>query len=142
VNQLLSDMRYARTEAIKEGQQVTVCASADGATCSRSNIWQTGWIVFADPNGNQTVPVGAVPLRVQPSLSTAYSSTDTFVADNSFFGVTFNREGFGSTNIATAANTVTLELHSTPNNQGWTRCLAISPVGMLTIQKALVGNCA
>jgi type IV fimbrial biogenesis protein FimT len=140
VNGLLGDMRYARTEAIKQGQQITVCASTDGATCSHSNLWQTGWIVFADPNGNQTVPAGAVPLRVQPSLSTAYSSTDTFVANNSFFAVTFNREGFGSTNIATAANTVTMELHSTPSVAGWTRCLAITPVGMLVVQK--VGSAA
>ena len=29
VNQLLGDMRFARTEAIKEGQTVTVCSSAN-----------------------------------------------------------------------------------------------------------------
>jgi len=141
VNQLLGDMRYARTEAVKDGLPVTVCASSNGTACSNADTWQLGWIIFADPNNNQTLPNGAFPLRVQGPFSTAFNSTDTLVADNAFVTLTFNREGFATTHIATPANTVTMELHSTPNNQSWTRCLAISPIGLLSIQKALVGNC-
>jgi len=43
VNGLLGDLMFARSEAIKEGQFVTTCASADGATCSGSTVWNTGW---------------------------------------------------------------------------------------------------
>jgi type IV fimbrial biogenesis protein FimT len=140
INALLADMRYARTEAIKEGLFVTVCASADGATCSKTGPWQNGWIVISDPTGTQT-PSGS-PLHIQPALSTAYNySTDQMIVDNSFWAVTFNRQGFGSTNITNVANTVTMALRTNPENTAWTRCLAISPVGLLSIQQNLTGNC-
>jgi type IV fimbrial biogenesis protein FimT len=146
VNQLLGDMRYARTEAIKEGQTVTVCASANPTattpTCSLSNSWETGWIVFSDPNNNKALPAGTVPLRRQNSLSIAYFSTDTITADNAFSAETFNREGFGAANIATPATTVTMTLHTAPANPQWTRCLQITPIGMLTVEKASVNSCS
>jgi type IV fimbrial biogenesis protein FimT len=143
VNALLGDMRFARTEALKQGLPVTVCASSDGATCSTSNSWQSGWIMFSDPNNSLTPPAGPVLLRIQAPLSTAFNSTDTLVADNGFSAITFNREGFGATHIATATNTVTMELQSSPVNSSWTRCLVISPVGVLSIQKVggSLGNC-
>ena len=63
------------------------------------------------------------------------------IVDNSFWAVTFNRQGFGSTNITNVANTVTMALRTNPENTAWTRCLAISPVGLLSIQQNLTGNC-
>jgi type IV fimbrial biogenesis protein FimT len=143
VNNLLGDMRYARTEALKDGLPVTVCASTNPYTaCSTSNSWETGWIVFADPNNTQAMATGQLPLRVQPAFSTAFRSTDTFTADNAFSILTFNREGFGSamtnpgTPIATVTNNVTMELQSNPVNQAWTRCLVITPIGNLSIATA------
>lgn len=46
-NALVTSLAYARSEAIKRGRPVTVCASSDGATCDGSP-WQSGWIVFVD----------------------------------------------------------------------------------------------
>jgi type IV fimbrial biogenesis protein FimT len=135
VNGLLGDMQFARSEAVKEGLPVTVCSSTDGQNCNGGPTWQGGWIVFLDSNGNQTVDPGETVMRVQNK----FSSTDTFVPDNgAFTAITFNREGYASTN---AAVVVTLELHAIPNTAAWTRCLAVTPVGMLTTQKAGVGNC-
>jgi type IV fimbrial biogenesis protein FimT len=144
INGLLADMRFARTEAIKEGLPVTICASANSATCigsTNGGAWTSGWIIFSDPSSNQTVPVGAVPLRVQPALNVSYNySTDTLTDTvNNTYAVTFNRQGFGAS-IPTTTNNVTLELHSTPTNNSWTRCLQITPIGQLTIQK-YSGNC-
>lgn len=145
INGLLADMRFARVEAIKEGLPVTVCASADSQTCigsTNAGDWTSGWIVFSDPSSNQTPPNVASILRVQPALSVAYnSSTDTLTdTTNNTYAVTFNRQGFGSS-IPTTTNIVTVALRSTPENKVWTRCLAITPVGLLTIQKNLTGNC-
>ena len=142
INAFLADMRYARSEALKEGLPVTVCASADGLTCTggSSSVWTAGWIVFSDPSSSQTVPSGAVPLRVQPSLTQAFNSSDTLTADNGFYAETFNREGFGAANIARPGNTVTMVLHSVPANSDWTRCLAITTVGLLTVQRTTSGN--
>jgi type IV fimbrial biogenesis protein FimT len=135
VNGLLGDMQYARSMAIKQGLPVTVCASTDGANCSNGTAWQDGWIVFLDSNANQTVDANEAVLRAQ----SPFSSTDTFVPDNgAFTAITFNREGYASTN---AAVTVTLLLHDSTSDSAWTRCLAITPVGMLSTEKAAVGNC-
>jgi type IV fimbrial biogenesis protein FimT len=145
INALLADMRFARTEAVKEGLPVTVCASSNGTSCTgstASGVWTSGWIIFSDPSSNQTVPAGAVPLRVQRALSVAYyASTDTLTdTTNNTYAVTFNRQGFGSS-IPTTTSNVTISLRSTPENTATTRCLAITPVGLLTIQKNLTGNC-
>jgi type IV fimbrial biogenesis protein FimT len=140
VNGLLGDMQFARSEAVKEGLPVTVCASNNATsanpTCSNGTAWQSGWIVFLDSNGNRVVDPGETVMRVQSQ----FSSTDTFVPDNGLFSaITFNREGYASTG---AVVVVTLQLHDSTNTVAWTRCLAITPVGMLTTQKPGVGNCA
>ena len=134
VNALLGDMQLARAEAVKEGQTVTVCSSTDGASCSGSTSWRTGWIVFSDPNGNQTVDgVDETLVRVQR----AFHGTDTFDADQNVSAVTFNREGFA---FGTPSPT-TITLHDATSDARWTRCLAIKTVGMITTQTAGTGNC-
>jgi type IV fimbrial biogenesis protein FimT len=117
INGLLGDMQFARAEAVKEGRPVTVCVSANGATCANSNTWQSGWIV-SDVNG--------VVLRIQ----TPFSSTDTFVATNNVGAVTFNREGYANG----IANGTLIALHDSTNTSNWTRCLSINLVGMMASQ--------
>jgi type IV fimbrial biogenesis protein FimT len=150
VNSLLGDMQYARNEAVKEGQPVTVCPStnptATPPSCSGSNSWHTGWIVFSDPANGHTVPnANPIILRVQP----AFTPQDTFVADNAVQAVTFNRRGF-ATSYATGGvsviTNVTITLHDPTATSQWTRCLAINgaptqTVGILGTEKAGVGNC-
>jgi type IV fimbrial biogenesis protein FimT len=139
LNGLVGDLQYARSLAIKQGLQVTVCISTDGKSCGGAVVgstWQSGWIVFLDSNGNQFVDVGESVMRTQPP----FSSTDTFepAGATALTAVTFNREGYATTGSTTP---VTLELHDVTSNQAWTRCLAISPVGMLTSLKYNGGNC-
>ncbi|GAA5185069.1 Tfp pilus assembly protein FimT/FimU [Niveibacterium umoris] len=47
-----TDLALARMEAMRRGGRATVCASTDGTTCAGGTAWRTGWIVFADTNGN------------------------------------------------------------------------------------------
>jgi type IV fimbrial biogenesis protein FimT len=137
VNGLLGDMQFARSEAIKEGLPVTVCSSTDGTSCAASANWQTGWIVFMDLNGDGARQGNESILRLQGP----FAPGDTFVADNAAFtGATFNRMGYAQTH---AAVTVTVLLHDSTNTSAWTRCLAITSVGLVTTQKAIPaqGNC-
>ena len=126
INGLLGDMQYARSEAIKEGQPVTVCVSANGTSCANVNTWQSGWIVFSDVNGNAAVDAGDVVLRVQKT----FASTDTFVATNNVGAVTFNREGYANG----IANGTLIALHDSTNNHSWIRCLSINLAGMMLSQ--------
>ena len=50
VNEMVTAFNLARMEAIRRGSPVSVCASADQASCSGANNWATGWIVVADAN--------------------------------------------------------------------------------------------
>jgi type IV fimbrial biogenesis protein FimT len=130
VNGLLGDMQFARAEAIKEGQTVTVCASSNGTSClgAAATAWQNGWIVFSDVNSDHTMTNGTdAILRVQPT----FTSTDTLVSNNIGY-VTFNREGFATGLAATGAQ---LTLHATPLNNDSTRCLSVTLIGLMTVQK-------
>lgn len=44
-NEIVLALQMGRSEAAKRGQSITVCASADGDTCSGATNWATGWIV-------------------------------------------------------------------------------------------------
>jgi len=133
VNGLMGDMQFARAEAIKEGQTVTVCvANATGTNCAGTAVstWQNGWIVFSDANANQQVNTasGDAIFRVQ----SAFSGSDTFVASPATGYVSFNREGFTTSNVATAG--LQISLHALSATSASTRCLNITYVGLMTVQ--------
>ncbi|HTV97604.1 MAG TPA: GspH/FimT family pseudopilin [Steroidobacteraceae bacterium] len=133
INGLLGDMQFARSEAIKQGLPVTVCSSPTPQTACGNSHWQNGWIVFLDSNGNGVVDPGEAIIRTRPDFS---ANGDTLQPFNNvtFSSITFNREGYGSTNTP-VPQTVTLLLHDSTANSQWTRCLAITTVGMLSTQR-------
>jgi type IV fimbrial biogenesis protein FimT len=148
VNGLLGDMQYARSEAIKEGLTVTVCASsnptASPPSCSGSTSWQSGWIIFTDPGSTQTVVAGTPILRAQ----TAFASTDTLVANNTVEAVSFGRQGLplsGAIGAVAFVNSVLFTLHDSTDNSQWTRCLALNTAsstnGLLATEKVGTGGC-
>jgi type IV fimbrial biogenesis protein FimT len=126
-NGLLGDLQFARAEAIKEGQAVSVCVSSDGQNCLANDYnWQKGWIVFSDLNASGKFVAGDTLLRVQSQ----FSGGDTFVANNNIGAVTFNREGFA----AVANGTTMITLHTAPAVNAYTRCLTVGLVGLMAIQ--------
>lgn len=139
VNGLLGDLQFARSEAIKEGATISVCAAnnptATTAACAGTN-WQTGWVVFVDVNGSGAMDsTSDTVLRVRQTFLPA---SDTFTADDGQSVVTFNREGFAT---GLQNGTATLKLHTSPANTGWTRCLLINMTGYMTTQVPTQGSC-
>jgi type IV fimbrial biogenesis protein FimT len=49
---LAYSMNLARSEAIKRGQRVNLCKSADGRQCTPASSWHGGWIMHVDPEAN------------------------------------------------------------------------------------------
>jgi type IV fimbrial biogenesis protein FimT len=47
VNEFIADFGFARSEAVKRGGNVYMCAASAGS-CSSSSNWATGWMVYAD----------------------------------------------------------------------------------------------
>jgi type IV fimbrial biogenesis protein FimT len=138
INGLLGDMQYARSEAIKEGQNVVICVANSGATdCATGNTnWNQGWIVFADPtNGlktNGTAPI----LRKQPAFPTSAAASDT-LTDGLTWNVSFDREGLALSLLTTqsGAGGALITMHDAAANVTRTRCLQITNAGNLSVQQ-------
>jgi type IV fimbrial biogenesis protein FimT len=122
INGLLGDLQFARAEAIREGQTVTVCPTTDQASCSGTTSWQTGWLVYSNTG---VAPTPASILKVQKGFS-----ADNLQSDNGITAVTFSREGFAQG----LPNPITFTLHASPANAQYTRCLSLTIVGALSTQ--------
>jgi type IV fimbrial biogenesis protein FimT len=89
-NELVGSLVLARSEAVTRGVATTVCASSDGASCSGSTDWASGWLVFAD----LAAPLGAldagtdVLVRAHPGLESGAALTGSTAA------VTYRADGF------------------------------------------------
>lgn len=103
-NEVLADFALARTEAIRRGQTITVCPSADGASCTSSGGWEQGWISFVDADASGTLDTSdcATPancvLRKSPTLGTGYTlraSNSTLATHLSFDGMGMATASFG-----------------------------------------------
>ncbi len=123
INGLLVDLQFARSEALKEGQPVTMCVSTDGASCTGGTDWKAGWIAFSDPNADANVDVSETLLKIQKP----FTGTDSLTEANSLSSLTFNREGF-ALNLASGAF---LTLHDSSSNKRFTRCLAVTLTGSM-----------
>lgn len=137
-NSLVNDLQFARSEAIKRGQPVSLCPSSNGTACNTTNTnnWEAGWIVFNDVNGSGTTDsTNDVPLRVRAALP----SGDTFRPSPAASAVTYNRDGF-ATNLPTGIVTMTLHT-AAPVNDSATRCVAINMVGRQVVQTKGTGSC-
>jgi type IV fimbrial biogenesis protein FimT len=75
INELVSGLNLARSEAIKSNATVGFCPSSDGATCSGA-IYDNGWIVFLnnDADSPPAVDAGETVLRVHTGTTTSGSS--------------------------------------------------------------------
>jgi len=55
INNLMTDLYYSRSEAIKRKSTITICRSEDGESCATGSKWEEGWIVFSDSNRNRVI---------------------------------------------------------------------------------------
>jgi type IV fimbrial biogenesis protein FimT len=131
-------MQFARSQAIKQGLTVTICSSSNSTSaaplCNAGDVWNTGWIVFLDTNGNGQVDAGEQVIRVQP----AFNSNDTLTsAVTTYAATTYNRMGYAPT---PTGGTINIALHDSTNTSAWTRCLAVAPSGSVITEKFGAGN--
>jgi type IV fimbrial biogenesis protein FimT len=96
-NDFISSLAVARSEALKRVGRVTVCKSADGASCTGSGGWEQGWIIFPDADNDAARDAGEDVLRYHQAL--AHQNTlrgSTSVADYISYdsrGVTRDKNG-------------------------------------------------
>lgn len=100
----LSTVNYARSEAVKRSMTVTICPSANGATCT-GGTWSSGWITFVDTNANGSADAGETVLRAHPTLTGNYSAAST-LQDSS--GTAVNYISYARNGLANDTGTVAI----------------------------------
>lgn len=100
INELVGTLQFARSEAVKRGQDVVVCKSATGLTCTTSGNWEQGWMVFVDVDGDGAYDSGEEIINVVSALSGAAKGDVLSGSGDPVNRVRFNRLGstpsFGS----------------------------------------------
>jgi type IV fimbrial biogenesis protein FimT len=130
----VGDLMYARSEAIKRGEAVSLCASSDGVRCLNTNTWHSGWIVFSDVNQCSSATTSSTnlnPVRVRAR----FKGTDTLAATSPSGAtnncISFNRDGL-ATNLGHPQVLFGLRA-ATPSDLS-TRCVSVELAGRVTTQ--------
>jgi len=92
--EFMAALRFARSEAIKRGAVVTVCAAEPAATpqcqTARAADWRAGWLVFVDRGQRGVIEAGEPLLRVQQPLPRSGGVAGTRA------GISFTAAGFST----------------------------------------------
>ncbi|MCP4390002.1 MAG: prepilin-type N-terminal cleavage/methylation domain-containing protein [Gammaproteobacteria bacterium] len=127
INSMVGHLAYARSEAVKRSQQVSVCVSSDSQDAVPSctgGSWEDGWVVYIDADangtfdsGNDTVIKTHAPLVGNNTLSAAGVGTQ----------ITYNNRGF------LASNTGSLVLCD-DRSGNFGKTLSLSPIGRVRME--------
>ena len=117
INTLTGHMAYARSEAVKRSQQVSVCVSTNGTSCTGGTNWEAGWLIYVDENGDGSFTGGEEVLRAQQTLEGGNTLTPGGIGTE----VTYDFRGY-----VTAASVGTFVLCDS-RSEG--RAIAISTTG-------------
>jgi type IV fimbrial biogenesis protein FimT len=132
---LVSDLRLARSEAVKRSATVSVCSSVDGASCGNGAAWQGGWIVFVDADGDGSLDADDAILRVQGAWRAVASIASANPGNDRPFFV------FQATGLARAA---TQTFFITPTGQAvadLTRLVCVSSQGRAALRASGAEAC-
>lgn len=124
--EFVTDLAYARNEAISRGQPVTLCPAADANlnACGNNGSWSNGWIIFVDPNSDGVIAANTDRLAVQEQLEPGTN-----------FATNQARVTFGGTGFALAgAGTFTLSAAGCVGNNA--RTITISNTGRARVAEA------
>lgn len=128
-------LNYARSEAVKRGTRISLCASSDGKKCSGD--WQQGWIAFVDAatSDDSATPViekDEAVLRRWQALSGKASLSVTQGGKSAGF-IRYNRLGI----LGRAAGgdvVVALSYDGCTGNAA--RTITVGPAGMADVARA------
>lgn len=126
-NNIVTDINYARSEAVTRGKTIILCrsgdASAEEPTCGGlNNNWTSGWLIFVSEDANNTYDEGVDTLLRVTSRSPG--SVDIISNDTSDLNLIYKGDGAIDMAGGTAVFTVCDERGEKHGNQ-----LQISPTG-------------
>lgn len=131
-NALVSALNLGRSEAVRRGTPVAVCASttalpdASPACATSSPVWTNGWFVFADDDDDGVVDGGETLVRMWDALS-----VNATVAPTGRAWVTFDNAG-GADGLHT------LQLGQSDATGTANRCVTVTAPGNIRMKR---GTC-
>ncbi len=98
INEFVTAVNYARSEAVNRGGPVTICSStspqASNPVCDGGQQWESGWIVFADYDGDGTMDLGTGScLTEEDCLLVVADGTDNITLRADQTRITFDSMG-------------------------------------------------
>lgn len=136
-NSFLADLALARTESIKRGRRVVLCASSDGLACTKDGSWQQGRMVFDDVNNNSERDSDEDILLTDPA-----GPNDWSIQGNGNVAHYISFHPRGNTRLASGAfqaGTVTVCLRSVENVEATQ--IIISRSGRPRVERRLLDSC-
>ncbi len=137
-NDMHSSFLLARSEAARARAPVTICTSnipLDPNPICTGTLWDEGWIVFIDQNGDLLRDPGDALLRAHPPIDDAVSITTNNFSDYFSFAPTGLGRGdvFGLPSVTSAR--ICDDRGNTVVAGGWSaaRILVVTPVGRATV---------
>ncbi len=99
---IVSGIQLARAEAVRLNVKTVFCASTDNSSCTAASATWSGWIVFADSNGDGARGAG------EPVIKAGTFPTNTTVMASPAITAVSQRITFGADGVARAADGRTL----------------------------------
>lgn len=94
VNEFISDINMARSEAIKRRTRVTICARQDDSACGSATDWNNGYLVFADANSDGAFNAGDRLVKAVQSMGSQLTATvEASSTGTAVSGMTFRPSG-------------------------------------------------
>ncbi|MCB1671819.1 MAG: GspH/FimT family pseudopilin [Gammaproteobacteria bacterium] len=123
VDEMITTFGLARSEAIKRGTQIHICATNTAGSDCETDEWSRGWIVFEDANGDADGSTGSIDagdeiIRVFGTGRNASAITITAPL------VTFDTMGFNATG---AIQQIEILPYGTAASHA--RCIELSIIG-------------
>lgn len=126
-NDLIGSINLARSEAIKRGTTVTLCASSNGESCG--GAWREGWLVLREANA---LHPEAEILHSVDSIPAGFQLTESSDTDSLLFQ---------STGVDTTAATFTL-CRSSPSAGSQERIISMDATGRAFVKRTRTGDCS
>lgn len=126
-NDLIGSINLARSEAIKRGTTVTLCASADGESCGGE--WHEGWLVLREADALHDE---AVILQSVTGIPAGFQLTES--SDNAALL-------FQSTGVEATAATFKL-CRSSPEPGSQERIVSMDATGRAFVKRTSTGDCS
>ena len=96
INELITSLNVARSEALKQGTTISLCrkSSTDDTLCStkacnadtHSDCWESGWLIFSDDNNSGSKDAGEALLKTYSFESSRHSLVTNEYPDSITFG--------------------------------------------------------